>query len=333
MEAMGLICNEKMEFSLERVILPDLGELDIRVKTAYSGVSIGTEFALIRNKVSWGPYPLATGYMATGVVEAMGDGVKDVQVGDHVFVRENSAMTLADGTSVSPVSGTHCSHIITQAGGTHGLGILPDGAPMEEASMFVMPAVGYNGVNMADPGLGDHVVVFGCGLIGLGVVAAASLRGCKVIALDIENRQLEMARELGADFTINSAMQDAGRAVAAICPDGSDAVFECTGVPSLIDKAMALCGLDGKFVWQGNYGDTSVAYTFPLAHGKRLKTFYPCDDGYMPCRQAVVKHMTQGILPWEKTITHRIKADEAAAMYERINQGDKDIVGVTIQWP
>ena len=331
MEAMALICDEKMAFSLEPVILPELGDKDILVKTAYSGVSIGTEFALIRNKISWGPYPLVTGYMATGVVKAIGNEVGDVQVGDRVFVRRNSTMTLADGTAVSRVSGTHCSHIITQAGGTHGLGILPDGAPMEAASMFVMPAVGYNGVNMSNPGLGDHVVVFGSGLIGLGVVAAASLRGCKVIALDIADRQLEMARELGADVTINSAKQDAGEAVATICPDGPDAVFECTGEPALIDQAMALCRPDGKFIWQGHYGDTS-AFTFSLAHGKRLKTFYPCDDGYMPCRQAVLKHMTQGILPWEKTITHHIKANEAVAMYERINQGDKDIVGVTIQW-
>jgi threonine dehydrogenase-like Zn-dependent dehydrogenase len=88
-------------------------------------------------------------------------------------------MSLSDGTPVSAVSGTHCSHVVTRVGGTHGLGILPADADPETASMFVMPAVGYKGVDMCGPKLEDTVVVFGCGLIGLGVVAAAALRGCR----------------------------------------------------------------------------------------------------------------------------------------------------------
>ncbi|MAX23498.1 MAG: hypothetical protein CMJ19_03250 [Phycisphaeraceae bacterium] len=332
MKATALVCDAQQAFSLQTVILPELASDQIMLKTSYSGVSIGTEFALIRNKISWGPYPLITGYMATGIVQQIGSDVTDVKIGDKVFVRGNAPMKLEDGTDVSPVAGNHCSHIISTVGGTHGAGILPDDAPMEEASMFVMPSVGYFGVDMAMPKLTDTVVVYGCGLIGQGVVAACSLRGCKVIAIDVQDRQLELARIMGADITINAAKSDALTEIQKITGEGADVVFECTGIPALVDTAIALAKRDGKFVWQGNYGEAPISFKFLVPHMKRLQTFFPCDDGYLPFRHAVIKHMTQGVLPWDKMITHRITADDAPAMYDRINKGDQDIVGVTINW-
>ncbi len=332
MNATALISDERMNFSLETVTLPALQADEVLLRTAYSGVSIGTEFALIRQKVSWGPFPLCPGYMATGVVEQCGAAVSEVRVGDQVYVRGNRALTLADGRSVSPVSGTHCSHIVTQVGGTHGLGILPAGADLEAASMFVMPAVSYNGVDMAEPKLGETVLVYGSGLIGIGVVAAAALRGCRVIAVDVQDAQLELAKTLGADVCLNSAKVNLPEVIERMYPGGADVVFECSGIPALIKPAMDLCRVDGKFVWQGNYGEKPIAFDFLTAHGKRLKTFFPCDDGYHPCREAVLKHMTRGLLPWEKTISHHITAKEAPEVYAKINAGDTSYVGVTIHW-
>ena len=61
--------------------------------------------------------------------------------------------------------------------------------------------------------------------------------------------------------------------------------------------------------------------------------FYPCDDGMAPCRQAVLKNMAMGALQWEKTITHRVNADDSAELYDAINKGEaKDVVGAVIRW-
>lgn len=332
MRATALITDSKMNFSLETVTLTDLKPDEVSMKTHYSGVSLGTEFALIRDKISWGPFPICTGYMATGVVEECGSAVTGVKVGDQVYVRDNRGLTLNDGQSVSSVAGTHCSRIVTGVGGTHGLGLLPEGADMEIASMFVMPAVGYNGVDMAEPKLGESVLVYGSGLIGLGVIAAAALRGCHVIAVDVQDAQLQLAQSLGADVCLNSAQVDLPAVIEEMCPGGADVVFECTGVPALIKPAMELCRVDGKFVWQGNYGEEPVAFDFLTAHVRRLNTFFPCDDGYIPCREAVIKHMIRGLLPWGKTISHRITAEEAPEVYSKINAGDRAYAGVTIQW-
>ncbi len=256
------------------------------------------------------------------------------KVGDPVYFRGNDGMALAGGQKVSCVSGAHCSHAVIRPDTSHGADHVVPGAGMDAAAMFVMPAVGLYGVDMANPRMGQTVIVYGSGLIGLGVVAACAHRGCVVIALDINQKQLDIAREMGADHAINLDRTGSLDAVKQLIPNGADVVFECTGLPQCLDPAIALCRPDGSFVWQGNYGAAPVSIHFLPAHGRRLKMFFPCDDGLQPCRRAVVKNMAMGALKWEKTITHRIESADAPAMYERINRGaDKDIVGVLIHWP
>ena len=333
MEARALVCDEKQSFTIEDVILPEPAPDQVAIRTLYSGVSVGTEFALIRNKLSWGPYPLCTGYMGTGVIEAVGADVEGFAEGDEVYFRGNDSITLANGTAVSSVSGVHCSHIVTRPHTTHGVDHMIPGARMDVACMFVMPAVGLYGVDMSNPRLGDVVVVHGTGLIGLGVVAACAHRGCVVVAVDLNDKRLAVAQSMGADHVIHGRTTDVAAEVKRIAPEGADVVFECTGIPACIDPAIALCRTHGSFVWQGNYGSEPVSMHFLSPHGRRLRMFFPCDDGLQPCRRAVVKNMAMGALKWEQCISHRIPFAEAPSMFERINKGtDPDIVGVVIDW-
>jgi len=332
-KAQALICDQNQDFALQDVSLSEPGPDQIAIRTHYTGVSIGTEFALIRGKISWGPYPLCTGYQGTGVVEAVGAEIANFQVGDQVYYRGNDAMTLEDGTKVSCVSGAHCSHIVTRPNTTHGVAHMVPGARMDVACLFVMPAVGLAGVDMANPRMGDTVVVHGAGMIGQGVIAACVHRGCTVIAVDVNERQLTVARLMGADHVLNGAGGDVRAQVLGIVPNGADVVFECTGIPACIDAAIPLCRPYGKFVWQGNYGAEPVSMHFLPPHGRRLQMFFPCDDGLQPCRHAVVRNMAMGALQWEHCITHRISYTEAPAIYKRINGGkEPDIMGVVIRW-
>ena len=331
--AQALLCDERQTFAIREVILPDPTPEQIVIRTHFSGVSIGTEFALVRNKLNWGPYPLCTGYMGAGVVERVGDAVMELKVGARVYTRANAAMTLSSGVKVSCVAGVHCSHSVIHAGQTHGAYALPPGVPMDVGCAFVMPAVGLNGVDMANPRMGDLVVVHGVGLIGLAVVAACAHRGCVVIAIDVNDTHLALARELGADVLINSAHESMRDAVKAHAPDGADVVFEATGLPQCIDDAIALCRTQGKFVWQGNYGAAPISMHFLPPHGKRLQMFFPCDDGLQPCRRAVLKNIASGALRWEKTITHRVGFRAAPALFESINtQRDHGVLGAVINW-
>lgn len=333
MKARALVCTAEQRFSLEEVSLPPLSVDCMVVRALCSGVSIGTEFALIRNKISWGPYPIVTGYQAVGVVEIAGSGVEGFRTGDRVYYRDNKALRLADGTMTSPVAGAHASMAVIDPKKTHGVALLPDGVGVEAASLFVMPAVGLAGVNMAGPGLGDFVVVFGVGLIGLGVVAACVHRGCVVVAMDRDEERLAVARRLGAEITVDTSKVAADEALRRIRPHGADCVFECTGIPECVEPTMALCAAEGSFVWQGNYGEAAFPFHFLPAHGRRLRMFFPCDDGLAPSRRAVMRNMATGALPWDAVITHRVTPEAAPALYQSINDGRAEgVVGAVIRW-
>ncbi len=118
-----------------------------------------------------------------------------------------------------------------------------------------------------------------------------------------------------------------------IAPEGADVVFESTGIPACLDPAIDLCRPHGKFILQGNYGAAPISYHFLPAHGRRLTMFYPCDDGFTPCRRAVLKNMAMWVLPWHHTITHRIEARDAPKLYEAIHKGEgRDVLGAVIRW-
>lgn len=334
MRAKAIVCSESQEFSLTEVEIGEPGPSQAIIRTLYSGVSIGTEFALVRGRLSWGPFPICTGYQGVGVVEALGSDLEGYRAGDLVYYRgHQGGMSLPDGQAVSPVSGTHCSRIIAGPHATHGMDHLPDGVPLEEASCFVMPAVGLLGVDMAQPRVRDRVVVYGVGAIGLGAVAWLAMRGCTVIAIDIAPARLEVARKLGADHLIDASSSDASAEVARLCPGGADVVFEASGNRDLVGPAIELCRVEGTFVWQGNYGEEPLLFRFLPPHGRRLTMKFPCDDGYSPNRRAVMKNLRTGSLHWRETITHRVCADEAPALFSGINQGiRRDVIQAVVHW-
>ncbi len=336
MQAKALICDEKQNFSISDVNLAEPGPGDVVIRTTCTGVSIGTEFALIRNKISWGPYPLCTGYQGVGVLEKVGSAVEGFQQGQKIYFRHNRRMHLADGTPVSGVSGTHCSHAVVDMLGEvepAQVALLPEDVDEAAASSFVMPAVGLHGVDLANPRTGDVLVVHGAGLIGLGVIGAAAPRGCEIVAVDISDDRLDIARKMGADHVINSSKQDITESLAAIAPDGADVVFEATGIPECIDVAIPMCREFGTFVLQGNYGAETVGLHFLPAHGRQLTILCPCDDGQESCRLAVMKNLASGALLWGETITHTVEPADAAEFYTKINTGQaNDVIGAVIHW-
>jgi 2-desacetyl-2-hydroxyethyl bacteriochlorophyllide A dehydrogenase len=333
MIAKALICDAQQTFTFQDVVLPDPGPDRVRVRALKTGVSIGTEFALIRNKISWGPYPLCVGYQGVGIIEAVGETIAEFSVGDRVYYRDGKWMQLQDGTPVSCVAGTHCSHAIVDPAATHGIAHLPDGVDDESAALFVMPAVALYGVDMANVRMGSVAVVYGCGQIGLGVVAFCARRGAVTVAVDIRSDRLDIATALGADAVINGRSQDVLAELHAIAPEGGDVVFEATGIPACIDPAIQLAKPFGTFVMQGNYGAEPIRFHFLPPHGKRLTWVYPCDDGMAPCRKAVMKNLALGALDWRPVITHRIDARDIAEFYHRVNRGDgDDVVGAVVNW-
>src|SRR5271166_4617100 len=88
----ALVAEPGGVFALADVVTAPLGKDDIAVRALWSGVSIGTEFAVLTGKLDWGSFPIVTGYMATGVVQAVGADVSGFAEGDLVYYRRNAAL-------------------------------------------------------------------------------------------------------------------------------------------------------------------------------------------------------------------------------------------------
>ena len=334
MKSQALICNEEQEFSLEEIEIPSLAPADLLIRCTYSGVSVGTEFAVFRRKLDYGPFPVCTGYQAVGIVEAVGTDVTRLEVGDKVYYRRNFIPMQVDGRPVTICSGVHSSYAVLPQEAE--IERLPAGIDDATGSLFVMPSVGYNAVDMAGVQMGDVAVFHAVGMIGLGALAAARLRGAVTIAIDLNPRRLDMAKELGASFIIDARGLTADEVkvrVEEIKPGGADVVFEGSGIPHCLDLAFPLARLRGKFVFLGHYGKEPVSFNYLVPHAKQLTAFFPCNDGLKPCREAVLRNLASGAIAWHKTITHRVTGTEAPDLYARIYRDEiPDLFGAVINW-
>ena len=133
-------------------------------------------------------------------------------------------------------------------------------------------------VNDAALKLGQSVVVFGAGGVGLNEIQGASLAGgFPIIAIDLYDNRLDMAKRLGATHTINTTQQDPIAAVKKILtdcgqPDGADVCIDNTGNTRLIEEAYDLCHSTGRVVCVGvpKVADKANLFTLPLHFGKNI---------------------------------------------------------------
>jgi len=332
MDAKALVCDTDQHVELVDVDLPDPGPRDIVVDTQYSGISNGTERNLIRGDVSWGSFPLCTGYQAVGVVDAIGRDVTAFEPGDWVYYRENHTGCTRNGEDVSPVRGTHCSSAVVD-GDESVIGHLPADASPVPVSLFALASIALNGVQMADIRATDIVVVQGVGLVGLGVVAWAVERGATVIAVDPVVERLSIAESLGATEVISPREGDVETRVSTIAPEGADVVFEATGRASLVDAGMALCAAGGRFVFMSDYGDADVTFGFRTAHIKELTALFPCGDGGADCRRRALDGIANEDIHWEQVVETVLTPTDAPAFYDRLLDGDASVgPGATVRW-
>ncbi|MDF9829684.1 zinc-binding alcohol dehydrogenase family protein [Parabacteroides sp. PF5-6] len=177
-------------------------------------------------------------------------------------------------------------------------------------------SVGFHAVSRAEVTDLDTVMVMGCGMIGVGAIVRAALRGAKVIAVDVDDQKLDLARRLGAQYTINSAKEDLHERIMEITADnGVDVVIEAVGRPETYLAAVAEVAFTGRIVYIG-YAKEKIPFDTPYFVKKELnilgsRNALPADF------KAVIAYLKRGICPVDELITAVYTPEEAQTALQK----------------
>ncbi|MBI5141399.1 MAG: bi-domain-containing oxidoreductase [Nitrospirae bacterium] len=181
--------------------------------------------------------PLPLGYCNVGTVMELGSGVSGFSIGDRVASNGKHAEVVSVPLNL-------CAKV-------------PDGVSDDEASFTVIGAIALQGIRLAQPTLGEAVVVTGLGLIGLMTVQLLRAHGCRVLGLDFDPEKLALAQQFGADIVDLSIGQDPVAAAEAFSRGrGVDAVIVTAATKSSepIHQAALMCRKRGRIVLVGVTG-------------------------------------------------------------------------------
>jgi S-(hydroxymethyl)glutathione dehydrogenase/alcohol dehydrogenase len=268
---------------IDDVTLPDsLAYGQVMVKIHYSGIC-GSQLGEIDGIKGDDPYlPHLLGHEGSGEVIAIGQGVKHVQVGDSVVLH----WMQGDGINAAPPKYL-CNGKPVNAGAIttfneyavlseNRVTAIPTDFPTNIAPLFGCAVTTALGVvnNNAQVKIGDAVVVFGAGGVGLNIIQGAAMTAAyPIIAIDIHDNRLDLAKECGATHIINSKNTDVLNEIAKIIKDHPiDIIIDNTGNVDVINMAYKLVGQQGKIVLVGvpKKGNNINIHSLDLHFGKSI---------------------------------------------------------------
>ena len=350
-EVRGVIAASKgAPVELVTVNVPDPGPGEAVVKIQACGVC-HTDLHYREGGIG-DDYPYLLGHEAAGIVESVGAGVVDLAAGDYVilnwravcgtcracrrgrpwycFATHNAKqkMTLEDGTELSPALGIGAFIDKTLVAAGQCTKVDPAARPAVAGLLGcgVMAGLGA-AINTGNVSRGDSVAVIGCGGVGAAAIAGSRLAGAaKIIAIDIDDRKLATARQLGATDVINSKNTDPVAGMQALTGGfGPDVVIEAVGRPETYQQAFYGRDLAGTVVLVGVPTPT-MRLELPLldvfGRGGSLKSSWYGDC--LPDRDfpMLIDLYLQGRLPLDAFVSEEISVNDVEAAFDKMHGGD-----------
>ena len=340
------------DIRVEEVDRPHAGVGEAVVRITLTTIC-GTDLHILR-----GEYPVqpgrVLGHEPVGVIEELGPGVAGYAVGDRVLV---GAITPC-GQCRACLSGhlSQCGHGGDyEALGGWRFGNTIDGAqaeyllvPAAQANLAKIPAsltdeqvvlcadiasTGFSGAEAGGVRIGDAVVVFAQGPIGLCATAGAKLMGAGlVIGVDVDEGRLAMARRMGADVVLDARSADTVAEVKRLTGGGADVAIEALGVQQTFESALRCLRPAGTLSSLGVYsGKLEVPYdAFAAGIGDHRIVTTLCPGGKERMRRlmAVVEHGRVDLTP---LLTHRVPLDRIVDGYRLFGERRDGVMKVAVQ--
>jgi S-(hydroxymethyl)mycothiol dehydrogenase len=347
----GVVARAKgAPVTVETIVVPDPGPGEATVRIQACGVC-HTDLHYREGGIN-DDFPFLLGHEAAGIVDAVGPGVTDIAPGDYVvlnwravcgqcrackrgrpqycFATHNATqkMTLEDGTVLSPALGIGAFVEKTLVAAGQCTKVDPAAAPAVAGLLGcgVMAGLGA-AINTGNIQRDDTVAVIGCGGVGNAAIAGAKLVGARrIIAVDVDDKKLEWAKDFGATHTVNSRSTDAVEAIQAATDGfGADVVIDAVGRPETWKQAFYGRDLAGTVVLVGVPNPT-MTLDIPLidifGRGGSLKSSWYGDC--VPSRDfpTLIELYLQGRLPLDKFVTETVGLGDVEAAFEKMHHGE-----------
>lgn len=281
--------------------------------------------------------PLVLGYSAAGQVIEVGAGVTDLHVGDRVAI---AGAGYANHAEVNFVPRNLAA-------------VIPPTVSYEEGAYTTVASIALHGVRLANPCLGDSVVVIGLGLVGLVAVQLLNANGCHVFGVDLDPAKVELARVFGAE-AIAGQGEEVVRAIEEFTGGrGADSVViaasasssgpvELAGTVSRRRARVVVVGAVGMSIPRDVYYSKEISLRVSMSYGPgRYDTSYEEDGVDYPYEfvrwtenrnmQAILALLDQKKLNFSALTTHRFGIQEAVSAYKMIEE-TSDYVGVLLEY-
>ena len=329
------------EVAVEQEPVPAPGPGEVLVRAVVSAISPGTEMLFYRDQVppemvvdetisalgGTFAYPLKYGYAVVGRVIALGQDVENSWLGRMVFVFH-----------------PHESHFVTAVNNLHSvpLGVTPETAVllplMETAVSFLMDG---------QPMIGERVALFGQGIVGLLTTSLlADYPLASLVTLDRFPLRREWSLRLGAQAALDPGAADVVHQLSAALQgegkyEGADLVFEISGDPQALDRAIAITGYDGRLVIGSWYGQKRAALELGgCFHRSQMRLISSQVSNIAPRWRGRFDQARRLNLAWSmlskhapgKLITHRFAIGDAAQAYRLLDQHPESTVQIVITY-
>ena len=314
-------------------VVPDCPADGVRIRNQRTVVSPGTELACLSGSESaWFTFPAVPGYCAVGVIEAVGAGVTGWTVGDRVLHY-----------------GGHRRWQMARPGRDF-LARVPAEVPLELAPFARLATIAMTALRQSDIQLGDDVAVTGLGVVGNLAAQLASLQGAQVVAFDLDPSRIVLAQACGIATALTGGPTVAAeQARHATGGRGFSTLIEATGRAATVVEALPLMAMRGEVILLGTPRGThscdlaAVLREFHLAH--RALVLKPAHEWIRPIEEhGFAKHsfvrdtrialdlIASGRLRIEQLITHRVRPEQAPAVYRDLVAGRPGAAGIVIDW-
>jgi len=339
---------------IEDVQIDSPGPGEVLLKTAASGIC-HSDLTVIEGGLPVPP-PCILGHEPAGIVEEVGSGVTDFAPGDHVIGcltqwcgvckfctggrpylclsqfsgrPEGSKSRLSDAKGEPIFQFANLSSFAEKMlCPERSLVKIRDDMPLDRASLIgcgITTGLGA-ALNTVHIPPGASVVIIGCGGVGLAALQGARIIGAgKIIAVDAQAWKFKLARQLGATECIDATDGDPVAAVQELTGGGADFVFECIGLVSTVQQAVAMTGRGGTTVLVGVVPITQLASISPadlVLQEKKITGSYMGSNRFRFDMPKYIEYYLDGRLFLDEMISSRLKLDDVNEGFDRMRKGE-----------